>query len=189
MKLFIYIALTALASCVLSQLLKTFFNVVVRRNKFKLGNLVADGNYPSSHTAFTSSVTTISWIYTVREYVIGGKAEITMWCSVALTVFLIVVIRDALGVRYTVQRLCDAVTKMADGVSCEEEIKKLLDVKSGHRPHEVLAGAVLGILVASFSSLIYYGKYSYIPYAALAFVIYILISIERAKKKNNKNTA
>lgn len=189
MKLFIYIALTALASCVLSQTLKTFFNVVVRKRKFKLDNLVSDGNYPSSHTAFTSSVTTISWIYTMYEYITKGTAEISMWCSVALTVFLIVVVRDALGVRYTVQKLCDAVTKVSEGTNCEEEIKRLLDVKSGHRPHEVLAGAVLGIMVASFTSLIYYGKYSYIPYVVIALVIYIAISVLIVKRKNNKNTA
>jgi len=188
MKLFIYIILTALASCVLSQTLKTFFNVVVRKKKFKLGNLVADGNYPSSHTSFTSSVTAISWIYTVHEYITKETAEISMWCSVALTVFLIVIIRDALGVRYTVQKLCDAVTKMSDGMSCEQEIKKLLDVKSGHRPHEVLAGAVLGIIIATFSSLIYYRKYSYIQCAIIAFVIYIGVSIVIIKAKNNKNT-
>ena len=188
MKLFICIALTALVSCVLSQVLKTLFNVLVRRKKFKFSNLVADGNYPSSHTAFTGSVTTLSWIYTINEYIAKGTAEIETWCSAALTVFLVVVIRDALGVRYTVQKLCDAVTKMADGANCEEEIKKLLDVKSGHRPHEVLAGAVLGIIVASFSAIIYYGKYNYMPYAITAFMIYICISVIIIKSKNNKNT-
>jgi len=191
MKLLMYIALTALASCFLSQTLKTFFNVVVRKKRFKLGNLVSDGNYPSSHTAFTSSVTTISWIYTIREYLLKGTAEISLWCSVALTVFLIVVVRDALGVRYTVQKLCDAVTKISEGASCEEEVKKLLDVKSGHRPHEVIAGAVLGIIVATFSSLIYYEKYNWIPYTLAVLVIYIIVSVEivKRKNKNNKNTA
>ena len=128
MRLFIYIAVTAIIACCLSQLLKTFFNVVVRKGKFKLSSLVADGNYPSSHTAFTSSVVTISWIYTINAYILKGAAEIEMWSSVALTVFFAVIIRDALGVRYTVQKLCDAVTKMADGANCEDEVKKLLDI-------------------------------------------------------------
>lgn len=186
MRLFIYIALTALTSCVLSQTLKTFFNVVVRKKKFKFGNLVADGNYPSSHTAFTSSIATISWTYTIYEYITKGSAETSIWCSAALTVFLIVVIRDALGVRYTVQKLCDSVTKMVEGANCEQEVKELLGVNSGHRPHEVLAGAVLGVLVASFTSVIFYEKYSYVSYVVIAFVIYIWISMKIIKTKNKK---
>lgn len=186
MRLFIYIALTALVSCVLSQILKTFFNVVVRKRKFRLSNLVADGNYPSSHTAFTSSVATISWIYTVNAYISKGIAEFEIWCSVALTVFFIIVVRDALGVRYTVQKLCVAVTKMADGANCEEDIKKLLDVKSGHRPHEVIAGAVLGVLVATITSIIYYRKYNYIYHTIIFFVIYIIVSVAIVKKKSKK---
>lgn len=189
MRLFIYIALTALLACGLSQTLKTFLNVVVRNGKFKFSNLVSDGNYPSSHTAFTSSVATISWIYTVNAHISKGIAEFEMWCSVALTVFFIIVVRDALGVRYTVQKLCDAVTKMVDGANCEEDIKKLLDVKSGHRPHEVIAGAVLGVLIATMTSVIYYRKYRYIYHTIIFFVIYVIISIAIVKKKGKKNTA
>ena len=182
MKLFIYIALTALASCVLSQTFKTFINVIVRKGKFKISNLVSDGSYPSSHTAFTSSVTMLSWIYTVYNFGVNGDAEIELWCSVILTVFLSIVIRDALGVRYTVQKLCVSVTKLAALYNQEDEVKKILDVKSGHKPHEVLAGAVLGIIVGSVSSIIYYGLYKCLPYAVIAFVVYIVVSVIIVKK-------
>lgn len=186
MKLFVYIALTALVSCVLSQTLKTFFNVLVRKGKFKIGSLVSDGSYPSSHTAFTSSVVTISWIYTAYNWGVNGAAELELWCSVILTVFLSIVIRDALGVRYTVQKLCDSVTKLAAQSGQDDAVKKFLDVKSGHKPHEVLAGAVLGIIVASISSIIYYGLYKYLPYAVIAFVVYIVVSVIIVKKSVKK---
>ena len=186
MKLFIYMVLTAVVSCILSQTLKTIFNVIVRKEKLKIGSLVSDGSYPSSHTAFTSSITTISWIYTVFNWREKGTAENELWCSVILTVFLSIVIRDALGVRYTVQRLCDSVTKLAAHSGQEDEIKKIIDVKSGHKPHEVLGGAVLGIIVAGISSIIYYEVYKYLLYAVMAFIVYIVVSIIIVKKSIKK---
>ena len=117
-----------------------------------------------------------------NNFGVNGDAEIELWCSVILTVFLSIVIRDALGVRYTVQKLCVSVTKLAALYNQEDEVKKILDVKSGHKPHEVLAGAVLGIIVGSVSSIIYYGLYKCLPYAVIAFVVYIVVSVIIVKK-------
>ena len=114
MKLIIYIALTALATCVLSQTLKLLFNTMVNKTKFSLSKITSDGNYPSSHTGFVTSVTTISWIYTIREILNSENANISVWCSMAFTALAVVIIRDALGVRYTVQKLCETVTKLAE---------------------------------------------------------------------------
>lgn len=182
MKLFIYIALTALITCILSQTLKTLFNVLVRKREFKISSIVSDGSYPSSHTAFISSLTMLSWVYTVYNWRVNGTADMELWCSVILTAFLSIVIRDALGVRYTVQKLCDSVTKLAVQSELENEVKKILDVKSGHKPHEVLAGMTLGIIVGSTSSIIYYGLYEYLLYAVMAFVVYLVVSVIIVKK-------
>jgi acid phosphatase family membrane protein YuiD len=189
MKLIIYIALTALATCVLSQTLKLLFNTMVNKTKFSLSKITSDGNYPSSHTGFVTSVTAISWIYTVREILNSENASISVWCSMAFTALAVVIIRDALGVRYTVQKLCETVTKLAEGSENAEEIRKELDIKSGHQPFEVVGGAILGIIVAGFTSCIYYKLYKLLPIAIVAFVLFILVSIMVLKKKRKENTA
>ena len=185
MKLIIYIALTALATCVLSQTLKLLFNTMVNKTKFSLRKITSDGNYPSSHTGFVTSVTAISWIYTVNS----ENASISVWCSMAFTALAVVIIRDALGVRYTVQKLCETVTKLAEGSEHEEEIRKEMDIKSGHKPYEVMGGAILGIIVAGFTSCIYYKLYKLLPIAIVAFVLYVVVSILVLKKKTKENAA
>ena len=189
MKLIIYIALTALATCVLSQTLKLLFNTMVNKTKFSLRKITSDGNYPSSHTGFVTSVTAISWIYTVREILNSENASISVWCSMAFTALAVVIIRDALGVRYTVQKLCETVTKLAEGSEHEEEIRKEMNIKSGHKPYEVMGGAILGIIVAGFTSCIYYKLYKLLPIAIVAFVLYVVVSILVLKKKTKENAA
>lgn len=183
MKLIVYIASTMLLSCILSQTLKMVFDIMIRKRKFKLGNITSDGNYPSSHTAFVTSVTTISWIDTIYSIIVEKIIDLQIWCSMTLTVFLIIVIRDALGVRYTVQKLCDALPKISSGTKYEDEMNKFRDIKSGHEVHEVIGGAVLGCFVAAFSSSFYYGIYKYIWSILIMFTIYIFISAAVLKKK------
>ena len=189
MKLIIYIALTALATCVLSQTLKLLFNTMVNKAKFNLKKITTDGNYPSSHTGFVTSVTAISWMHTVRDILNSENATISVWCSMAFTALAVVIIRDALGVRYTVQKLCETVTKLAEDSKHAEEIRKELDIKSGHQPYEVVGGAVLGLIVAGFTSCIYYKLYKLLPIAIIAFVLYIAVSIVILKKKCKENAA
>ncbi len=188
MKLITYIALTALMACVLSQTLKLAFSTLLGKGKFRLRNITADGNYPSSHTGFVTSVTTISWISTIKSMVESREySDVMIWCSMAFTALAVVIIRDALGVRYTVGKLCECVTKLADSSVDSEEIKKMLDVKSGHKPYEVVAGAIFGVIVASFTSCIYYGYIKFIPIVVLVFILYLAVSYFVLKAKKQKN--
>lgn len=189
MKLIIYIALTALATCVLSQTLKLLLNTIVNKAEFSLRKITSDGNYPSSHTGFVTSVTTISWIYTVREILNSENANISVWCSMAFTALAVVIIRDALGVRYTVQKLCETVTKLAENSEHSEKIRKEMDVKSGHKLYEVMGGAILGVIVAGFTSCIYYKLYKLLPIAIVFFALFIVLSLVLLKKKRKENTA
>lgn len=189
MKLIIYIALTALAACLLSQTLKLIFNKVINKQKISLKQIATDGNYPSSHTSFVTSVTVTSWVYTVREMLTSNNANMSIWCSMAFTALAVIVIRDALGVRYTVQKLCETVTKLAEDSKNGEEIKAKLNIKSGHKPHEVIGGAIFGIIVASFTACIYYEVYKYVIFSVIAFVLFVLISLWILKKKSKENTA
>ena len=186
MGLLSYLLLTPIISCSLSQVLKLIFNIVLNKQKFKISNLVADGNYPSSHTAFVTSITAISWFNTTVKYLAQDNAEIWIWVSVAITMLWFIVVRDALGVRYTVQKLCECVSELAENTSTAEEIKNKLNINSGHRPHEVIAGAVLGLIVASFTSCIYYGWYGYIVIPITILALYISVSILLLNIKRKK---
>lgn len=183
MNLLMYLLFTPILACSISQVLKSIFNLMFEKRKFKIGNLVADGNYPSSHTAFVTSITAIFWFNTISKWVTYGNAEIWIWCSIAITMLWLIVIRDALGMRYTVQKLCEAVTEIAKDTDVAEEIQKKLDIKSGHRPHEVIAGGILGLLIATYTSCIYYGWMTLMILIMVLFVVYIGISMLILKNK------
>ena len=176
MGLISYLLFTPIISCLLSQLLKLVFNILLNEQKFKLSNIFADGNYPSSHTAFVTSITAVSWFNTIVRGLAQDNVEIWIWVSASITMLWFIVVRDALGVRYTVQKLCECVSEIVDNTSKAEDIKKKLNIKSGHRPHEVIAGAFLGLIVASFTSCIYYGWYSYIVIPIGILILYIILS-------------
>jgi len=186
MRLISYLLLTPIISCSLSQVLKLVFNIILNKQKFKLSSLVSDGNYPSSHTAFVTSITAISWFNTIVRCCDNDNVELWIWVSASITMLWFIVVRDALGVRYTVQKLCECVSEIVDNTSKAEDIKKKLDIKSGHRPYEVIAGAVLGVIVASFTSCIYYGWYKCVIYTIFILVIYIFVSLIILKYKRCK---
>ncbi len=177
MRLLSYLLLTPIIACSLSQVLKLIFNMILNKRKFEIYSLVADGNYPSSHTAFVTSITSISWFNTVVKCLSGDNVELWIWISASLTMLWLIVVRDALGVRYTVQKLCECVTEIVENTSQAEDIKKKLDIKSGHRPYEVIGGLVLGLIVASGTSCVYYGWYSYVLYVLVALIVYICVSM------------
>ena len=157
--------------------------MVVNKKKFNVRKLTTDGGYPSSHTSFATSITAIFWCDTICKWLAGLNFENELWRTAAITVFWFVIVRDSLGVRYTVQKLCESVTMVAEETELAEAIRRKLKIKSGHRPYEVIAGAILGLIIASFTSCIYYEWYSYIVYPVEAFVIYVFISLIVVKKK------
>ncbi len=186
MRLLSYLLLTPIISCLLSQVLKLFFNIIFKKQKFKISSLIGDGNYPSSHTAFVTSITAISWFNTIVKWITQDSIELWAWISTSITILWFIVVRDALGVRYTVQKLCECVSEIVDDTSHAEDIKKKLNIKSGHRPYEVIAGAVLGLIVASITSCVYYGWYNYLIYAIAILVGYVCVSLLILKFKRYK---
>ena len=183
MKLLGYLLLTPVIACLLSQVLKMIFNMLLNKQKFQICNLVADGSYPSSHTAFVTSITSVSWFNTIVKCLEAENVELWIWISASLTMLWLIVVRDALGVRYTVQKLCECVVEIVENTSQAEDIKKKLDIKSGHRPYEVIAGALLGLIVAAFTSCVYYDWYKHIMYIVMAFIVYIVVSLLILKRK------
>lgn len=186
MKLFIFVALIGVMAWFFSQLLKMIINLYVYGKKIGFKALVSDGDYPSSHTSFITSITIFSWLYMFEKYINQKDYIDEMWIAIVLSVFMIIVIRDALGVRYTVQRLCESVTKIAenlkdsnnDSIDTMEEICNRLNIKSGHRPHEVVGGIFNGLLISLLFSAIYYSVNIAIPLIILLYILYVLISIK-----------
>ncbi|PIN87845.1 hypothetical protein COV12_01685 [Candidatus Woesearchaeota archaeon CG10_big_fil_rev_8_21_14_0_10_32_24] len=96
-------------------------------------DLFVTGGMPSSHSAFVVSLATII-------YLVEGTSTTF---AIAL-VFAMVILRDAYGVRRTVGE---------EGLLLQQVIKKLKMKKDthfamGHTPLQVIAGSIIGFIVA-----------------------------------------
>ncbi|NQV19311.1 MAG: divergent PAP2 family protein [Armatimonadetes bacterium] len=103
------------------------------------------GSMPSSHTASVVSLTTAIGIFEGVDSVLFALS----------TVFAIVVMYDASGVRRAAGKQATVLNKIVENIRkkeghtiLEENLKELL----GHTPLEVIAGAALGVAVAFIMS-------------------------------------
>ena len=133
-----YILMAAILSWMLSQVIKTILTLVITR-KFVPERIFGAGGMPSAHSAMVSSLA----ISIARN---GGPSTPQFALAVA---FAAVVMYDAMGVRRAAGEQAKVINKMVDiweekgsDVS-DKELKEYL----GHTPMEVLAGAMVGILV------------------------------------------
>lgn len=97
------------------------------------------GGMPSSHTSFSSSLTTMLGLN------LGFDSPIF---AVAL-IFTLIVSYDAMGLRMESGKQAEAINKLFDETFKDKDFTKLKE-KLGHKPQEVLAGMCLGILSALF---------------------------------------
>lgn len=124
-----------------AQVLKTLIFVLINK-KFDPERLVGSGGMPSSHSSTVCALATA----TCMEFG-AGSFEF----AIAL-VFAIIVMYDARGVRretgiqaHVLNELMQAFVDMGrKDISTDEKLKEFL----GHTPLQVLAGGLLGILVA-----------------------------------------
>jgi acid phosphatase family membrane protein YuiD len=111
----------------------------LRHRRFDLRRLASAGGMPSSHTALVLSLTTV----------IGSKRGLNSPEFAISAIFSVVVMYDATGVRRAAGRQAAVLNRIIDdlfhreGIR-EERLRELL----GHTPVEVIAGALLGILVS-----------------------------------------
>ena len=97
------------------------------------------GGMPSSHTAFSSSITTM----------LGLNLGIDSPIFAAALIFTLIISYDAMGLRMESGKQAQAINKLFDETFKNKDITKLKE-KLGHRPDEVLAGMILGITLALF---------------------------------------
>ena len=123
-----------------AQVLKMIFYAVMNR-KLSIERLFGDGGMPSGHSATVCAMATAACMH----YGVGSF-EFAITAMVA-----IIVMHDAMGVRRetgiqakVINEMLEVFTNMGKKMSPEEKLKEFV----GHTPLQVLAGGILGILIA-----------------------------------------
>ena len=139
------VLMVSVAAWVTAQFLKFFFTGLTTR-KFKLERLTGAGGMPSGHSATVSSL-----IISMAR--VEGLASSGFALSVLLAM---IVMYDAMGVRYAAGQQAKVINKLVDNVEKETNTEVADDLKEvlGHTPLEVAAGAMLGILVSIVYSIL-----------------------------------
>lgn len=137
-------------SWIIAQVVKAIVNGIVNK-KFSWVRLFGDGGMPSGHSATVSSLATLVGIYEGF-----GSAEFGI-----ATIFAIVVMHDALGVRRETGKQALSIIEMAGVLNDylserDEQIKTdKLKVFMGHTPWQVVIGSLLGIVIAIVYNVIF----------------------------------
>lgn len=132
------ILMTAISAWALAQILKAVISYFILK-EFSVERLIGAGGMPSSHSALVVSLATAVGI-------IDGTASPFFAISV---VFAGIVMYDATGVRQAAGNHARVINQIVRQLRYEHtlddvSLKELL----GHTPVEVIAGAVLGFIVA-----------------------------------------
>ena len=137
------VLMTAVSGWFIAQLLKVIFTLF-KNKRIDWTRFVGSGGMPSSHSAFVIALT-ISVGYTE-----GVSSAMFAICAV----LSFVVMYDASGVRRAtgiqakvLNKLVDSYEETEDVEISNEKLKELI----GHSPLEVVAGAILGIVIAVIS--------------------------------------
>lgn len=141
MKDYIYI-IGPFISLVVCQLIKFF--IESRKNKrLEWGRLFnGAGGMPSTHTTFSMSLTTLI------GYTVGIKEPLFAACLI----FSFIVSYDAIGVRYESGKQAAAINDIVDELEKKHKKKYRIDElkeQLGHKPYEVMGGAILGFFMGS----------------------------------------
>jgi uncharacterized protein len=141
-----HVLLVALMACLIAQVSKLIVEVIKNR-KLNVRVLVTTGGMPSSHSAFVAALAT-------------GVGQTMGWDSpdfAIATIFAIIVMYDAAGVRQAVGKQARILNQIIDeyfkesGKFNEDRLKELL----GHTPFQVFVGLGMGIAIATFASPVY----------------------------------
>ena len=136
--------IVSLLSCVLAQLSKVVVELIYH-GKLNFRVIFESGGMPSSHSAL---VTALATDIGLRKGWESGEFAIA-------TVFAIIVMYDAAGVRQAAGKQAKILNQMieelftGDHHLTEIHLKELL----GHTPFQVLIGSVMGIVIACISEM------------------------------------
>ena len=131
-----YVLISAVTAWAAAQICKTIIHFIVNK-KFSAERLVGMGGMPSCHSAMVCALT----------IAIARVEGINSTLFALGVMFATVVMYDAMGVRRAAGEQAKVLNKLVledDDDKNEKPLKEFL----GHKPIEVLAGALLGILTA-----------------------------------------
>ena len=134
------IFVSAVLGWFIAQVLKTIIHLFLTK-QFVAERMIGSGGMPSSHSATACALATATgMVYG------GGSFEFAI-----AVILAIIVMHDAMGVRRetgiqakVINEMLEVFTNMGKKMSPEEKLKEFV----GHTPLQVLAGAILGILIA-----------------------------------------
>lgn len=133
------ILITSFGACFLAQGIKGVVGIV-QEGKLDMRLILGSGGMPSSHSALVTALAV-------------GVGQTVGWSSFEFamaTVFAVIVMYDATGVRQAAGKQAKILNQMVEELFQEdhhisqEKLKELL----GHTPVQVLAGCALGIVVS-----------------------------------------
>ena len=134
------IIITVVIATVLCQLLKFIDSSIVEK-KIRFGKLFATGGMPSSHSTFVTSL----------ALSVGFKEGFLTAVFLVAMGFAIITIRDAFGVRRTVDDLIKSVNEIIKSKKLKVSVIRKI---AGHTPVQVIMGTILGIVIAIFIELV-----------------------------------
>ena len=133
------VLLVAVIACLIAQASKLVVELVKNR-KINIRALVTTGGMPSAHSALVTALAT-------------GIGQTSGWESsefAIATIFAIIVMYDAAGVRQAAGKQARILNQMIDELFSErhefneDRLKELL----GHTPFQVIVGSVLGVTIS-----------------------------------------
>ena len=137
-----HIFMSSVTGWAVAQIIKTIINFAFTKS-FNAERLVGSGGMPSSHSATVCALST-------STFILYGPASFQFAISAVLS---IIVMYDAIGVRREagvqaalLNKIVDVFADLDGFPTTESKLKELV----GHTPIQVLAGAILGIVVALF---------------------------------------
>ena len=125
---------------VVAQLLKGFVSLV-RERRLDLRYFISGGGMPSSHSATVSALATAVAMTQGLSSTAFGIA----------TILALIVMYDAAGVRQSVDKQSVILNRIIEDFRVGEprgEVERDLRELIGHTPFQVIAGGILGILIA-----------------------------------------
>ena len=133
------VLLVAVIACLIAQASKLVVELVKNR-KLNIRALVTTGGMPSAHSALVTALAT-------------GIGQTAGWASsefAIATIFAIIVMYDAAGVRQAAGKQARILNQMVDELFSDkhefnqDRLKELL----GHTPFQVIVGSLLGVTIS-----------------------------------------
>ncbi len=137
------VLMVALIACLIAQLSKLIIELV-KNHKINFRVLTSTGGMPSAHSTLVTALAT-------------GVGQTVGWNSpefALATIFAIIVMYDAAGVRQAAGKQARVLNQMIDELFSdksefnEDRLKELL----GHTPVQVIVGLILGITISLLAS-------------------------------------